>query len=99
MVAILKMTLYYFKRHWDETTGDALTNSWGTSTYFFETDEEGEVLRQIEVYDNGHILRYDKNYVEDEFGGLSEVPLDLTEFDEFKIENIEFEQVWTKDKK
>jgi hypothetical protein len=95
------MTLYYFKRHWDETTGDALTNSWGNSIYYFETNEEGEVFRQIEVYENGQTLRYDKNYVEDEFGGLSEVQLDLTEFEfeQFKIENAEFEQVWTKDKK
>ena len=90
------MTLYYFKRYWDETTGDPSTNSWGTSTYYFETDAEGEVLRQLEVYQNGQRLHYDQNKMEDEYGGLSNVPLDLTEFDQFKIDKKEFEQAWTR---
>ncbi|MCX6316048.1 MAG: hypothetical protein NTW29_02055 [Bacteroidetes bacterium] len=93
------MIHYYFKRHWDETTEDPLTNSWGTSTYYFETNEEGEVLRQIEVYNEGHILFYDKNNVEDEFGRLSEVALGLIEFEEFKIGSVEFEKIWARYRK
>ena len=91
------MKLYYFKRYWDETTGDPSTNSWGTSTYYFETDMKGEVLRQIEVYQNGKKLRYDENKIENEYGGISDQPLDLTEFDEFKIDKEEFEQAWARE--
>ncbi len=90
------MTLCYFKRFWDETTGDPLTTSWGTSTYYFETDLKGEVLRQIEAYQNGQILCYDQNNVEDEYGKLSNEPLELIGFDEFKIDKEEFEKVWAK---
>ena len=58
----------YFKRNWNETRGDQY-DSWGKSVWFFETDCNGEVFRQIEVYDNGKILKYDKQNIEDEFGG------------------------------
>ncbi|TWI79337.1 hypothetical protein IQ13_3741 [Lacibacter cauensis] len=88
------MTFNYFKRFWDESTGDPLTDSWGTSTYYFETDSNGEVLRQIEVYENGKVLKYDQNNVEDEYGALSNNTLDVDEFKDFKIEKTEFEEVW-----
>ena len=84
----------YFKRHWDETTGKPLTDSWGTSIYYFETSFEGKVLRQIEVYANGKKLKYDLAHLQDEYGGLSEVPLDLEEFAEFEINHHEFEEIW-----
>lgn len=87
------MTLY-FKRFWDETTGDPLTDSWGTSTYYFETDINGNVLRQIEIYANGRKLKYDFEFTEDKYGGLSKVPLDLKQFGDFRINQQEFEVVW-----
>ena len=83
----------YFKRNWDETRGDQY-DSWGKSVWFFETDNNGEVLRQIEVYDNGKILKYDNQNIEDEFGGLADQNLDLTEFNKFTIEKEEFENKW-----
>lgn len=86
-------TLKYFKRYWDETTGNDLTNSWGTSYYYFETDDQLNVLRQLEVFENGQILKYDTEYLEDKLGGLSEVPLD-EEFEAFQIDKTEFEQIW-----
>ena len=42
---------HYFKRQWEETTGDELTDTWGTSTYFVETDEQFNVIRQIQVFE------------------------------------------------
>ena len=54
----------YFKRNWNETRGDQY-DSWGKSVWFFETDNNGEVLRQIEVYDNGKVLKYDNQNIED----------------------------------
>ena len=88
------METFYFKRLWEETTGDPLTDSWGTSTFFFETNQYGDVLRQIQLYENGKKLRYDEQNLEDPFGKLSEFSLDLIEFNEFKISKDEFEKVW-----
>lgn len=85
---------HYFKRHWDETTGGSLTDSWGTSTYFFETNLDGDVLRQLEVYENGKRLIYSPGHIQDSYGGLSEVALDLEEFKEFEITKEEFEASW-----
>lgn len=86
--------MHYFKRHWTETTGEELTDSWGQSTYYFETDSELCVVRQIQVFANGKVLKYDTTYIDDKFGGLSEMPLDADEFNEFRIDNIEFEELW-----
>jgi len=88
------METFYFKRLWEETTGDPLTDSWGTSTFFFETNQYGDVLRQIQLYENGKKLRYDEQNLEDQFGALSGVSLDLVEFNEFKISKDEFEKEW-----
>ena len=85
---------HYFKRFWEETTGDTLTDHWGTSIYYFETDENGEVLRQLEIFANGKRLKYTPDNLQDEYGGLSEIPLDLTEFENFKITKNEFDNAW-----
>ena len=85
---------YYFKRDWDETTGEPLTDSWGTSTYYFETTDLGEVLRQIQVFSNGQKLKYDTTKLEDQYGGLSDIPLDLEEFEKFRIAKDDFEKPW-----
>jgi uncharacterized protein (DUF433 family) len=86
--------LKYFKRYRDETTGDDLTDSWGTCYYYFETDDQLNVLRQLQVFENGQILKYDTEYLEDKLGGLSELPLDEV-FVLFQIYKAEFEQIWT----
>lgn len=83
----------YFKRHWDETSGDNLTNGWGTSWYYFEADEDGYVLRQLQQFENGQVLKYDDDYVEDEFGGLTDQPLN-DEMTSFQIDKKEFEDMW-----
>ena len=51
--------------------------------------------RQIEVYANGTVLRYDQGHIEDEHGGLSEAPLDAQDFAPFEITQAEFESVWS----
>lgn len=84
----------YFKREWNETTGDELTDSWGTSTYYFETDDEGNVNRQLEIFQNGKVLKYDTEYIEDKFGGLSQVPLDFEDFNPYLIHADEFDRLW-----
>jgi hypothetical protein len=83
----------YFKRYWDESRGDA-HDAWGGSWWYFEADGGGAVSRQVEVYDRGPTLRYAWGRPGDEFGGLSDQPLDLAEFAGFEIPRPEFERVW-----
>lgn len=51
--------------------------------------------RQIEIYANGTVLQYDQRHIEDEYGGLSEAPLDPEDFAPFEITQAEFEGVWS----
>ena len=84
----------YFKRHWDETPGEGLTGSWGTSIFYFETDEDYNVLRQIQIFQNGQILKYDNNLVNDQFGGLADQQLDKNDFANYSIDDYEFNSTW-----
>ena len=86
--------MYYFKRYWDESTGNTLTDSWGTSCFYFETEADGTVIRQIQVFDNNNALKYTVDYDEDGFGGLSEIALEIEEFERYHIEQSEFEWAW-----
>jgi hypothetical protein len=84
----------YYKRDWDETTGDELTNSWGTSTFYFETDQDNYVLRQLQVFKNGRGLKYWTEFTEDDYGMLSDQPLEPDDFVQHMIDKAEFEKVW-----
>jgi Domain of unknown function (DUF5071) len=83
----------YFKRFWAENRGDAYS-SWGESWWFFETDSDGVILRQIEEYANGIVQCYDLISPNNRFGGLGELPLLLDEFKEYDIFREDFESVW-----
>ena len=89
--------MHYFKREWSETRGDSY-NNWGTSIWYFEAEPDLCVTRQVEVYVNGQILRYDRQHLKDEYGGLAEKPLDADDFLPFTIERSEFEQAWNSHK-
>ena len=84
----------YFKRRWAESRGDALDH-WGESTWWFETTDDGTVVRQIEQYDSGQVQRYDGEQPQDGFGGLSQIRLDLVEFQPFEILEAEFVVAWS----
>jgi len=84
----------YYKRHWNESTIDELTNTWGTSTYYFEVDINNYPTRQIQLFKNGNALKYDDNYLDDDFGGLGDQPLGPKEFEPFKIDKSDFEDMW-----
>jgi hypothetical protein len=83
----------YVKRHWNETRGDE-HDGWGTSWWYFEVVDDGSVLRQVEQYDSGVQLSYSEEHEWDEFGMLSEKPLDLSEPEYNEISREEFESVW-----
>ena len=84
----------YYKRYWDENTGEKLSNSWGKSTYYFEVDTSERVTRQMQIFENSNILRYSTEKNTDKYGSLSDQPLDKDEFESFQMEKREFEQLW-----
>ncbi len=86
--------MYYFKRHWEETTGDTHTDAWGSCNFYFETDANGYVPRQVEVFESGRVLKYDNVHMQDEYGTLADVALDLTEFAPFAVEKSVFDVAW-----
>jgi len=88
------VSVNYFKYVWEESRGDDYDN-WGTSTWYFEVDEDMRVVRQIEIYSNGNVLHYDGKHTEDKYGFLSDQKVD-EKFgnDLVKIEQTEFENMW-----
>ncbi len=87
----------YLKYRWEETRGDNF-DDWGFSTWYSETDEELYSLRQIEVYDNGNVLTYDEQHLNDEFGFLAEKSIDIEDLKEsntLEISKAEFEEKWS----
>ncbi|MDI9311728.1 MAG: DUF433 domain-containing protein [Limnohabitans sp.] len=88
------MAAFYFKQHCVEKTGVEPIDSWGLSTYYFETDEQLNVIRQLQLFENDKVLKYDTKYVNDRFGGLSEIQLKINEFADYRIDKNEFVQLW-----
>lgn len=89
------MSANYYRRPWDESRGDEY-DSWGTSVYSFETDLSGVVLRQLQIYEDGHILKYEESHAEDGYGMIAAHPLPLDEFEAFRITKTDFEEAWAK---
>src|SRR5215471_3199570 len=83
----------FVRRLWDESRGDQYDH-WGTSVWYFELDEEGYPLRQLEVYSSGDCLAYDQAHLDDEYGGLGDLSLGGDEWSPFAISADEFERVW-----
>lgn len=83
----------YFKYRWNETRGDKF-DSWGFLTWYSEFDEELFPIRQIEVYDNGIVLKYSNEHLDDEFGMLGDQSLSGNLEDSLEISNKEFENIW-----
>lgn len=71
--------MHYFLRPWNENRGDEYAD-WGVSLWYFEVDDSGTVLRPVEAYEGGQVLKYDASKPNDEYGGLSQKPIDLGEF-------------------
>lgn len=54
-----------------ESRGDEF-DAWGHSVWYFEVDNDGRPVRQIEVYDTGPVLRYRPGHEEDQYGALGQ---------------------------
>ena len=89
------MKTLYYKRHFNEIRTEK-SETWGTCDYYFETNQNGQILRQIEVYENGKELKYSEEFIEDEYGSLADQPIDLLDFENFVINKSDFEYQWQK---
>lgn len=89
------MSTKYFRRRWDDARGDQWS-SWGPSWWLFETDLDGRVIRQLEVYEDGPALRYDRDHPEDQYGRLSTVTClwELEDWSTWEINRSSFEALW-----
>ncbi len=85
----------YYKYKWNESRGDQF-DSWGFSLWYIEIGEDNYYNRQVTIFDNGKILKYSENKLEDEFGGLGEGKFDLSEFDGIECSKNEFEENWNR---
>lgn len=86
----------YFKKKWEETTSDELTDDWGVSIFYFETDDSLNVFKQTQIFENGNILKYDELNNEDEFGAMADQSLEEEEFLDCEITKEEFYNIWNK---
>ncbi len=79
---------------------DSLAAGWGAMTCYLEVGDDQYAVRQIEVYHNGNILRYDRSHWCDAFGQLFGLRFSRQpKWAEFfpggrVIELAEFERVW-----
>lgn len=62
--------------------------------FYFETDKNEYPIRQIEIWENGRILKYDTENFSDDYGFLADKPLKYEEFKDFEISQNNFEIVW-----
>jgi len=86
-------SLRYFKYFWEDDPGGDLAG-WGTSLWYTEVDAGGEILRVLQSYAAGQVLRYDDSWPQDEFGGMPEGIVDQDEIRELEISGEEFFAAW-----
>ena len=92
--------LRYLKAYWGgPDPGPAA--EWGGSWWFFEIDPDGWVERQVVQFDNGKLLLYDRDHLDDQWGGLAHTAIDPDNPREGPYESIrpaEFEAAWLLDR-
>jgi hypothetical protein len=49
---------------------DRLSADWGNFTWFVEVGDDQRAIRQVNVFDNGNVLHYDRSHNWDDYGML-----------------------------
>jgi hypothetical protein len=88
----------FYRRRWEESRGDEF-DGWGHSLWYFEVDDDGWPIRQIEAYATGQVLRYGPSHERDRYGGLGDQSLfdSGEDWSGFEIMGAEFERAWRSD--
>ena len=70
--------------------------NWGQAMYWLEVNDRGDAERELQVYPNGNVLRYDREHAEDEYGALAIMVIDGDEdvWVPHEITKDEFEVQW-----
>jgi hypothetical protein len=87
------MTARYFQWEWKKPRGDEY-DSWGASTYFFETSPGGEVLRELRVFEHGKVLKHRPDHREDIYGQMAHALHAIDKFSHLEIPAHIFENAW-----
>ncbi len=75
----------FYRRPWDEARGDQ-HDGWGRCVYYFWV-LDGVVEQQVERYEDGTTLAYDRYHREDEYGFMTTEPLEpADEWEPFAID-------------
>lgn len=74
----------FYRRRWDETRGDE-HDDWGPAVYYFWV-HNGVLEQQLELYDAGILLAYDRYHIEDQYGQMTAEPLPPGEWARFEID-------------
>src|SRR5579859_5013876 len=67
---------------------------WGQSAIYYETNEEGFVIRQIQLFEAGQVLAYDSSHYFDDFGRLEGSDIWAAQPQTVSITEKEFCRVW-----
>jgi len=75
----------FYRRPWVESRGDQY-DGWGACVYYFWV-LDGVVEQQVERYEDGTTLAYDRDHREDAYGAMAAGPLEpLEEWQPFAID-------------
>jgi hypothetical protein len=92
--------MLYFKAPGRFIRRDSVAAEWGDFVRFLEVGDDQYAVRQVEVFDNGNVLRYDRAHWCDDFGRLlglrfSRKPKWAVAFPGAElIEAADFERTW-----
>jgi hypothetical protein len=73
-------------------------NSWGTFTRYLAIGDDQFAVREVDLFENGYGLVYDREQWSDEFGGLADARFDENWLklwgEPDRIEQADFEHAW-----
>jgi hypothetical protein len=90
----------YFKATGRCISRDFVADPWGDFVRYIEVADDQLALRQVDLFENGNVLRYDRQHWCDDFGQLlglrfSRKPKWVKFFpDAETVEASEFERIW-----
>lgn len=85
---------FFYHRKFDKYWGAGPAADWGAFNQFFETDYIGNIIRQVQLFENGHVLKYDRTNQGDEFGQIGDMPLYREGWRKYKVPQKEFMNAW-----
>ena len=92
------MSKKYIRCEFPEPSGPGHRAEWGGVVLYYEVGEDLGAVRQIEMFDNGAVLFYDRDHHTDQYGSLAEgellpLPTDYP-YQLGLVEISEFEALW-----